>query len=295
MNKNDDIPLLEADEKIRLDINFENIRAKKIRRFRYLALLLLILLALVGAFIFKKSENANEKNEISESNNDAIAGFTWYGAFESEEIFNYCKEVSVSIIAQGQRCSGFVYSSDGWIATAEGVVNEGVKGQIEVILFDGRRFLVESFRQNRESGLILMKIDASNLKSISLDGVGEIFAGEELFTFCTVGNVAEGSSLFSGKVAHIKRSVELLGYDGRARVLKLFQIGILLTEEGVGAPLFNERGEIVGIALASDCDVENERYMIDYAFDFNNVSDVLKMMKNGKRAEDSELFDVIIE
>ena len=47
--------------------------------------------------------------------------------------------------------------------------------------------------------------------------------------------------------------------------------------------------------MASDCSDENERYMIDCAFDFNNVSDVLKMMKNGKRAEESELFDVIVE
>lgn len=297
MNKNDDIPRLEAEEKIKIDIDFENLNVKRKKPFRFFVAILLILLATLGAFIIimkiKSVANNGDKPLDSSVNNDIDANSAWNGAFASEKIFNACREVAVSVIAEGKVCSGFVYSSDGWIATVEGIVNENVKGQIEVVLFDGSRFFVDSFRQNRESGLILMKINADGLRAANcVEGV-EIFAGEELFTFCAIDGAIEEASLFSGKVAHAKRNVEIYRADGGSRRVKLFQLGILLTEQGVGAPLFNENGAIVGIACSSG--TTNERYMIDYAFSFNAVEDVLEMLKNGKRAGENELFDVIVE
>lgn len=293
MKINDDIPRLEAEEKIKLDIDFENLNIKRKRNFSFLIVLLLILLALIGGFIVKKTQSVQESSGEIGPAIDVSAERAWHGAFKSEEIFNACREASVSIIAQGKRCSGFVYSSDGWIATVEGAVNENVKGQIEVVLCDGRRFCVESFRQCREVGLILMKIDASGLKAVDIEKNGEIFAGDELFTFCAVGDVYEGGSLFSGKIAHIQRRVEIYAPDGSKRDLKLMQIGILLTEEGVGAPLFNEEGNLLGIACASN--VDDERYMIDYAFEYAKVKNILKMMKNGERADYNEIFEVIVK
>ncbi|MBE6534730.1 MAG: trypsin-like peptidase domain-containing protein [Ruminococcaceae bacterium] len=291
MKKNDDIPRLAAEEKIKVDIDFEDLNIRKKRRFPYFVFfLILVFLLIIIFFIFKNADKQNLDVTV-----DAMVDnvSVWQGAFESEEVFNSCREASVSVIAEGRICSGFVYSSDGWIATLEGIVNDNVKGQIEVVLFDGRHFLVESFRQNRESGLILMKINASNLKPVNLDSTSKIFAGEELFTFCSVGDSTEGGSLFSGKIAHTQRIVEVHNLEFGSRTLKLFQIGILLTEEGVGAPLFNEKGELVGISCASS--VGGERYMIDYAFEFERVSAILESMKLGKRAEKNDISLIIVE
>ena len=296
MKINDDIPRLEAEERVRLDIDFDGVGIKRKGRFRFVIFILLILLALICAFIFKKSQNYLKNDEANDSAIEASASTPWHGAFESEEIFNYCREASVSVIAEGRQCSGFVYSSDGWIATVEGAVNENVKGQIEVVLFDGRSFFVESFRICREVGLILMKINAGSLRAVSFESDNTLLAGEELFTFCSVGGVYEGGSLFSGKVAHTQRIVELCASDGRVRLLRLFQIGILLTEEGVGAPLFNDRGELVGISCASNAENENnERYMVDYAIEASKVKNILKMMKNGERVEDNAFLEVVVE
>lgn len=292
-NENKDIPRLESDEPIKVDIDFQAVSKRRRRYPFFLLLLLLLLFAIVGTFIFKKSQQ--ERADFEPNIDASLEGEnTWQGAFASKEIFELCREISVSVIAEGRRCSGFVYSSDGWIATVEGIVNENVKGKIEVVLFDGRSFFVESFRQNRESGITLMKINANNLKAANIDGKGEVFAGEELFTFCTVGDTVEGGSLFSGKVAHTQRTVEIYRSDGTKRKLKLFQIGILLTEEGVGGPLFNEKGEIVGIACASGGKID-ERYMVDYAYSFSNIKSLLSTMKDAKRAEDDDLFCIIVE
>lgn len=294
MKRNDDIPRLEAEEKIKIDIDFEELEIKKRRRFPFFAFLLLILLAISAFFILKMAQNEKEEGAMP-SVNVIASEDTWHGAFESREIFEACRESAVAVIAEGRRCSGFVYSADGWIATVEGVVNENLKGQIEVVLFDGRRFFVEAFRQSRESGLVLMKINANGLCAAELGGEGEIAVGEELYSFCSVGEVTEGNSLFSGRVAHTQRNVELFRTDGGTRNLMLFQIGILLTEQGAGAPLFNSSGELVGIAFAGREQGSDERYMIDYAFAFRNVKKLLDAMKSGKRAGDDELFSVIAE
>lgn len=293
MERKDDIPLLAEEEKIKLDIDFENVRIKKKRPFLLFIFLLLIVLTLICIFILRKAQivkNGENEPTIDVSVNESSV---WQGAFESEEVFNNCKESSVSIIAQGRRCSGFVYSTDGWIATVEGAVNENVKGQIEVILFDGRSFFVEGFRQNRGSGLILMKINASDLKTANIDERCEVHEGEELFTFCTVGGSMGDSSLFSGKVAHTKRNVNICRADGGMRSLYLMQIGILLTEEGVGAPFFDEKGVLVGIACSGG--IEKERYMVDYAFSFSEVKSILDAMKDGERADYDGALNVIVE
>lgn len=292
MKKREDIPQLAEKEKIRLDIDFENLQIKKKRPFWLLIFVFLAVLLLACFFILRKAEDNDLEKELS-----VEASLTdeklWQGAFESEEIFNRCREASVSIISQGQRCSGFVYSSDGWIATVEGAVNENVKGQIEVVLFDGSRFFVEAFRQNRQSGLILMKINASDLKTVSIEEESDVHEGEELFTFCALGGIADGSSLFSGKVAHTQRRVNIPRADGGERSLRLMQISILLTEEGVGAPFFDEKGALVGIACSGSAEVD--RYMVDHAFAFSDVKAILESMKEGRQAEDNDALNLIVE
>lgn len=292
MKKKDDIPRLEAGERINIDIDLSSLNVKRKKRFSIIALFLTVLTVLLLFITLKVRNDADKKPEssVDASVNDAL---TWQGAFESEKIFNDCREASVSIMAQGRRCSGFVYSSDGWIVTVEGVVNENVKGRIEVFLFDGSAFLVEAFKINRQSGLVLMKIDASGLKSVNIDKKSEPFVGEELFTFCAIGDGVGEGSLFSGRVAHTQRAVGVCRSDGRIRTLKLVQVAVLLTEDGVGAPFFDESGALVGIACADGG--EEERYIVDYAFSFSAVKPILEAMKIGETLEVSEDFSEIFE
>ena len=293
MNEKDDIPRIESGEKIKIDIDLENAAVKKRRRYPFFAFLLFILLVLSAVIAFEFLEKREEDYAEALLHTQSSGEDVWQGAFDSRETFEACRASFVSVIAEGKRCSGFVYSEDGWIVTVEGAVNENVVGQIEVVLCDGRRFLVESFRQNRESGITLMKIDATELCAARLNIGYELCVGEEIYSFCAF-DASGGASLFSGKIAHTDRTVNILRSDGRARKLSLVQVGILLTEEGVGAPIFNRQGELVGIACASGEGGE-ERYMVDYVFELCDVNRLLSAMKEGKRAEDSELFSIIVD
>lgn len=257
---NNGTPLLE-DKNTKIELDFDNgEQAASIRkRFSFFALLALVLLVLAILLIFKANQRSSDDALV---NAEPKESELWQGAFLSKEIFESAKASSVSVIAEGKVCSGFVFSSDGWIATAEGIVNEYVQGQIEVALCDGRRFLVNCFKQDRESGLLLMKIDAEKLTAVraSKDTPS---VGEELFTFCCINDDFSEGSLFSGKLSHVARQSIITRTDGRLCSLPLLQIAFLLTEEGVGAPLYNSSGELVGIALSQKNN--GERFIINYA------------------------------
>lgn len=275
-------PLLEDKDKDKENIEFDlendfERAAIKRRRYPFFALLALVLLALAVILIF----NASRKKTV-----DALveledkANEVWQGAFSSKESFEKAKASSVSIISEGKICSGFVFSSDGWIATAEGIVNEYVEGQIEVCLSDGRSFAVDCFKQDRECGLLLLKIKAEGLTPASF-GNGSPSVGEELFTFCSIGNDAFSSSLFCGRLSHAERTAVITRRDESLSSLSLLQIAFLLTEEGVGAPIYNASGELVGIAIAQS-NAYGERFMVNYAIPSNKALDALSALYSDK-------------
>ena len=283
--ENKSTPLLEYKDKDKEKIEFdleedlERVAVKR-RRYPFFALLAFILLILTAFFLFKanKPRAVDTLLDTTEESSEI-----WQGAFSSKETFDAARASSVSVLANGKVCSGFVFSADGWIATAEGIVNEYVEGQIEIYLSDGRRFLVDAFKQDRESGLILMKINAKDLTPVNFSN-SALSVGEELFTFCPVDNDLNASSLFCGRLSHSERTAVITRADGRLTSLSVLQIAFLLTEEGVGTPLYNANGELVGIALAQS-NGYNERFMINYALPSTkaiNILSVLHSDKNGK-------------
>ena len=275
-----DTPLLEdKDIKINLDDDFEHVAIRR-RRYPFFALLAIVLLILAVFLIFKASKERSVDALLdAESTENEI----WQGAFFSKEIFDSARAASVSIIAKENICSGFVFSSDGWIATAEGIVNEYVEGQIEVALCDGRRFPVECFKQDRKNGLILMKINANGLIPVKINGASPSI-GEELFTFCPVGTDIGENSLFCGRLSHGARTCIITRADGKPRALSLLQISFLLTEEGVGAPLFNANGELIGVAVSNSVS-NDDRFIINYALPSEQVFDSLSTLSAKKSAK----------
>ena len=294
MMENEDIPRLESGEDIKIDLNFDapyTVRRRRYPFFVFFIILLLILLAfsVAGLYLNSKGVEAEafaEQNEINEK--------IWTGAFCSEEIYNRCKESSVTVCVNGKRCSGFVFSSDGWIGTLEGIVNRDIEGKIEVKLYDGRVFFVNSFRQDQKSGLTLLKIDADGLSAVKFASGGNIIAGEELFSFFATDDGAKENSLFSGRVSLTDREVEIVSYDGRESTFKLLQIGILLTQEGAGAPLFNSNGELTAIACRNEMIDDSENHLINYAISAEEAYKAFEIMSRGERINfDTDLPFVI--
>lgn len=295
MMEKEDIPRLEAGEDIKVDLNFDTanaVRRRKYPFFVFLIIVLLLLIALASVVLYYSVKNAEaqtmaQKNEESEK--------IWTGAFCSEEIYNRCKASAVSICVNGKRCSGFVFSSDGWIGTLEGVVNREVEGRIEVKFCDGRTFPVESFRQEQKSGLTLLKIDAAGLSAVEFVKDYEVSAGEELFSFFAVDERSEENSLFSGRVALTDREIEILNSDGRPSTFNLLQVGILLTQEGAGAPLFNSKGEICAIACTNELENMSQNRLVNYAISAEDAYNAYEIMSRGERVNGDTDLPFVLE
>ena len=123
-----------------------------------------------------------------------------------------------------------------------------------------------------------MKINASDLCAVKFFSGKKLLVGQNIYTFCSLDSGAE-ASLFSGEISHLERDVVFETENGRKKILSLMQISVLLTQEGVGAPFFNEEGELVGIGcIAAD---GTDRYIISYAYSAKDVKNLLEKMKNG--------------
>ena len=288
MERKEDVPRIESGDNIKIDLEFERVNIKK-RRYPFFILAVLVMLALLLFFAWKGEVNGDEASDALAEGEELES--QWQGAFSSREVFDACRAASVSVFVGEERCSGFVYSSDGWIATAGGVVNEDIRGRIEVLLCDGRRFFADSFRINRESGIALMKIEADGLVSARIDKGIEVCSGEEIFTFCDTLGDGE-SSLLSGRIAHTDRTVGISNC-GIERSASVMQLSILLMEEGVGAPVFNSQGFLVGVGCASDTDREDERYTVGYAFFSTDLDGAFHAMREGKAVEDDVILNFI--
>ena len=288
MKKEEDFLRLEGKEGINID--FENLCVKK-RRWNPFFLLALMFLSFAIVFAVIKIKSDKDDKEAVLVNKEVSED--WQGSFVSEAVFLKCQKASVSVIADGKICSGFVFSSDGWIVTVNSIVNEFVKGKVKVVLYDGRVLEVEAFKESRKAGLVLMKVDENGLAFADLSSVDDVSAGQEIYTFCSLDGRGE-PSLFSGKISHTQRDVLFEREGERNKTLSLMQINLLLTEEGVGAPLFNEKGGLVGIACGNNDLQSQEKYMINYAFLTSKVRNLLFKMQEGGFL-DNNLYGFIIE
>jgi S1-C subfamily serine protease len=128
-----------------------------------------------------------------------------------------------------------------------------VKGAdtISVQLSDGRCFAARNVVADEEFDLAVVKIDAPGLIAGSIDSLNQAEPGD--FVLALGGPLGLEHSATFGMISAVHRSRPgLPGHD-------LLQVDILLGRGSSGGPLFNLRGEIIGINIARIPDAANER------------------------------------
>ena len=133
--------------------------------------------------------------------------------------------------------SGFVISADGYILTNAHVV-EGAD-EVTVRLTDKREFKARTIGADKRTDVALIKIEASNLPVVKLADPAQLKVGEWV--------VAIGSpfgfdnSVTAGIVSAKGRSLPQENY------VPFIQTDVAINPGNSGGPLFNMRGEVVGI------------------------------------------------
>jgi len=133
--------------------------------------------------------------------------------------------------------SGFIISNDGYILTNAHVVDAA--DEITVKLNDKREFKAKVIGADRRTDIALLKIDASGLQAVRVGDPGRLKVGEWV--------VAIGSPFgFENTV-----TAGIVSAKGRSlpqeNFVPFIQTDVAVNPGNSGGPLFNLRGEVVGI------------------------------------------------
>ena len=133
--------------------------------------------------------------------------------------------------------SGFILSADGYVLTNAHVVNAAE--EIVVKLNDNREFKAKVIGADRRTDVAVLKIEASNLPRVTIGDPGALKVGEWV---AAIGSPFGLESTITAGIVSAK---------GRAlpqeNFVPFIQTDVAINPGNSGGPLFNLKGEVVGI------------------------------------------------
>jgi len=167
--------------------------------------------------------------------------------------------------------SGFVISPDGYILTNNHVVD--MARDIKVALSDGRVMDAKLVGKSREIDIALIKVDAKDLPSVTLGDSNALEVGDWVLA---IGNPFGLSHTVTAGIVSAKGRVIGVGpYDD------LIQTDAAINPGNSGGPLFNTRGEVIGINTVIIAQGQN----LGFAIPISMVKDVLPSIKEKGRPD----------
>jgi serine protease Do len=133
--------------------------------------------------------------------------------------------------------TGMVLSADGYIITAFRFIDDTSK--ITVTLSDGRQVAAQIAGRDARTQIALLK--ETSLKGLTPVHFGDAHQMQRGFNYFSIGNFnGLQNSLSTGIIAALRPTGGPLPHT-------LFQTDIIVPSGGVGAPLFNMKGEVIGM------------------------------------------------
>ncbi len=167
--------------------------------------------------------------------------------------------------------SGFIISSDGYILTNNHVVD--MARDIKVAVADGRVLEAKLVGRSREIDIALIKIEAKDLPFVSLGDSNALEVGDWVVA---IGNPFGLSHTVTAGIVSAKGRVIGVGpYDD------LIQTDAAINPGNSGGPLFNTRGEVIGINTVIIATGQN----LGFAIPISMVKDVLPSIKEKGRPD----------
>ena len=138
--------------------------------------------------------------------------------------------------------SGFVLTADGYVVTNHHVINNADK--ITVTFEDGTEYAAKLIGSDSSSDIALVKIEAAGLRPVAIGKSNQLAVGDQVVA---IGN-ALGELSFSLTVGYVSGMDRDVATDGS--VMNMLQTDAAINSGNSGGPLFNARGEVIGINTA---------------------------------------------
>ena len=166
--------------------------------------------------------------------------------------------------------SGFIVSENGYIITNYHVIEYAYTGgqDVTVILHDGTRYTASIIGVEESNDIAVLKIDAANLSAATFGDSDSLSVGETVYA---VGNPL-GELEFSMSTGHVSALDRAIKTGESADSINMFQIDAAVNSGNSGGPVYNTRGEVIGVVTAkySDTGVEG----IGFAIPINDASSI---------------------
>ena len=168
--------------------------------------------------------------------------------------------------------SGFILSEDGYVATNYHVV-EGAT-EITVVMHDGTEYPAERVGYDDSANdLAILKIDATGLPAVTIGSSSDLSIGEMVVAIGhPLGDLTSTQPV--GYVSGIGREVA----TGSLTTISMIQTDAAINPGNSGGPLFNMRGEVVGITTAKYSDTTGSGATIEgigFAIPIDDVMNVV--------------------
>lgn len=170
--------------------------------------------------------------------------------------------------------SGFIISEDGYVMTNAHVVQDA--DEILVRLNDRRELSAEVIGSDPQTDVAVLKIDASDLPTLTLGNSDELKVGEWV---AAIGSpFGFDHSVTAGIVSAINRTLPRDAY------VPFIQTDVAINPGNSGGPLFNLDGEVVGIN--SQIFTRSGGFMgVSFAIPINVAMDVAEQLREGGRVD----------
>lgn len=180
--------------------------------------------------------------------------------------------------------SGFIVSADGYIMTNAHVVDDA--DEVVVKLSDKREFRAKVIGSDARTDVALIKITAANLPRVAIGDPGTLRVGE--WVVAIGAPFGFENSATAGIVSAKGRSLPQENY------VPFIQTDVAVNPGNSGGPLFNLRGEVVGIN--SQIISRSGGYMgLSFAIPIDVAMDVAEQLKSSGKVSRGRLGIVIQE
>ena len=166
--------------------------------------------------------------------------------------------------------TGFVITADGYILTNYHVIESAQKSgyKVSVLFKDKSSYEAKIVGFDEDNDVAVLKIDASDLTPATIGNSDDIAVGDSVFA---IGNpLGElDFSMTSGRVSALDRSITT---ERNSAPINMFQFDAAINSGNSGGPVYNESGEVIGIATAKvgSSGVEG----LGFAIPINDAADI---------------------
>ncbi len=168
--------------------------------------------------------------------------------------------------------SGFILTEDGYVVTNYHVVEGGT--DIRVVLHNGDEYPAEIVGFDATNDLAVLKVDASGLSAAAIGSSSELNIGDMVVAIGNpLGTLASTQTV--GYVSGINREVTT---DNT--IISMIQTDAAINPGNSGGPLFNTKGEVIGITTAKYSGTTNSGASIEGIGFAIPIDDVIGMVSD---------------